>query len=62
MVAQTHGWSNYLNRGSTASSEELGRKHSRSQIEANRLIFNENKICADVGDNYIVGGQHYCSL
>ena len=35
-LLQAHGWSNYLNRGSTASSEELGRKHSRSQIEANR--------------------------
>merc|ERR1711990_1160674 len=36
---KTHGWSNYLNRGSTASSEELGRKHSRSQIEANRKSY-----------------------
>merc|ERR1719150_2379896 len=36
---KAHGWSNYLNRGSTASSEELGRKHSRSQIEANRKSY-----------------------
>merc|ERR1719504_119864 len=36
---KTHGWSNYLNRGSTTSSEELGRKHSRSQIEANRKSY-----------------------
>jgi len=36
---KTHGWSNYLNRGPTASSEELGRKHSRSQIEANRKSY-----------------------
>jgi len=36
---KTHGWSNYLNRGPTTSSEELGRKHSRSQIEANRKTY-----------------------
>jgi len=36
---KAHGWSNYLNRGATASSEELGRKHSRSQIEANRKSY-----------------------
>jgi len=36
---KTHGWSNYLNRGPTASSEELGRKHSHSQIEANRKSY-----------------------
>jgi len=36
---KAHGWSNYLNRGSAASSEELGRKHSRSQIEANRKSY-----------------------
>jgi len=36
---KAHGWSNYLHRGETTSSEELGRKHSRSQIEANRNSF-----------------------
>merc|ERR1712109_372301 len=36
---KAHGWSNYLHRGETTPSEELGRKHSRSQIEANRNSF-----------------------
>ena len=49
--SQAHGWSNYLHRGETTSSEELGRKHSRSQIEANRFFGDDDDNDVDEDDD-----------